>query len=58
MSRTFSIIGAGPGQSGLLTGRAQEVIIKAQEAYATGRTAGALAALRKDWKLCPAADLA
>lgn len=58
MSRTFSIIGAGPGQSGLLTGRAQEVITKAQEAYATGRTAGALAALRKDWKLCPAADLA
>lgn len=54
----FSIISAGPGQPGLLTGRAREAIIGADEVYACGRVAGSLAALRKDWKLCPAEALA
>lgn len=58
MSRTFSIISAGPGQPGLLTGRAREAIEQADEAYAAGRAAGALASLRRDWKLCPAAEAA
>ena len=46
MSRQFSIISAGPGQPGLLTGQAREAIVEADEAYACGRVAGALAALR------------
>ena len=58
MSRQFSIISAGPGQPGLLTGQAREAIVEADEAYACGRVAGALAALRADWKLCPAENLA
>lgn len=58
MSRTFSLIGAGPGQPGFLTARARKAIASADEAYAAGRTAGALASLRKEWKLCPAEDAA
>ena len=53
MSRIFSVVGAGPGQPGLLSARARDAICQAQEAYATGQIAGALAALRKDWQLCP-----
>lgn len=58
MSRQFSIISSGPGQPGLLTGQAREAIVEADEAYACGRVAGALAALRADWRLCPAENLA
>lgn len=58
MSRQFSIISAGPGQPGMLTGRAREAILAADEAYACGRVAGVLASLRADWRLCPAENLA
>ena len=58
MSRHFSIISAGPGHSGLLTEDAREAILSAEEVYTCGRVAGALAALRADWRLCPAETLA
>lgn len=58
MSRKFSIISAGPGHPGLLTGRARQAIVQAGEVYAAGRTAGALASLRPDWKLCPPEETA
>lgn len=58
MSRHFSIISAGPGHSGLLTEDARKAILSAEEVYACGRVAGALAALRADWRLCPAETLA
>lgn len=58
MSRQFSIISAGPGQPGMLTERARDAVVQAEEAYACGRVAGALALLRADWKLCPAEELA
>ena len=54
----FSIISAGPGHPGLLTEQARQAIIEADEVYTCGRVAGGLAALRADWKLCPAADAA
>ena len=57
MSRQFSIISAGPGQPGMLTERARDAVVQAEEAYACGRVAGALALLRADWKLCPAENL-
>lgn len=58
MGRAFSIISAGPGYAGMLTARARQAIEQADEVYACGRVAGALASLRGDWKLCPEKDLA
>lgn len=58
MNPEVSIISAGPGHPGLLTGRARQAIISADEIYACGRVAGSLASLRGDWRLCPAEDVA
>lgn len=57
MSRTISIIGTGTGHSGILTEKATEIIKTADEVYASGKIAGTLITLRKDWRVVPFSDM-